>query len=537
MGYPGDSEQFIWFTAWPPYAITHGLNPLTSTFLNAPSGVNLMWNTAITLPALLLTPVTLTLGPIFSYNLLGTLALGLSAWTASIAIHRFVPSRIGSLVGGLLFGFSPYMAPHAGGHLMLVIVLLVPLMVILLDDLLVRQRLRPLYAGALLGVLVTAQLLTSEEVLAETAFIAAIAVVLLVLLRPRSVVPHVRHALSALGIGAGVAAVLSAFPLYVQFFGPQRLSGAVLHPPNVYVNDVLNTIIPTDQVFTTTAAAEIANKFTGNGSEWNGYIGVPLIIVIAIVLIAHRRSLLVWLTALVGIAATVLSWGSRAHIGGVSTNIPLPGTLLHHVPLLNQILADRLSLFADLAWGILVAIAVRDAVTNRRRWMLSAPVAALVVLVALSWLPRTPPTYTDAVPSFFHSSLVRNIPSGAVVLMVPVTTGAYNAAPMVWQAESGMWYRSTSGYIFTPGPAGTPLFGAPDTTTSLSLESIRTTGVAPPLTPDLIGHIHSDLTAWHVHSVVVGPMDHEDAAVQFLTGVLGAPPQQAGGVNVWWTLS
>ncbi len=536
MGFAGDLEQFIWFTAWPPYAITHGLNPLTTTFLNTPSGANLMWNTAITLPALVLTPVTLTLGPIFSYNLLGTLALGLSAWTASIAIHRFVPSRIGSLVGGLLFGFSPYMAPHATAHLMLVLVLLLPLIVIVLHDLLVRQRWRPLYAGVALGVLVTAQLLTSEEVLAETALIAAIAVVILVLLRPRSVLPRARHALSTLGIGAGVAAVLSAFPLYVQFFGPQRLSGALLHPPNLYVNDLLNTIVPTDARFTTTAATEVANKFTGDPFEWNGYIGIPLIILIAIVVIAHRRSFLVWLTALVGVAATVLSWGSRLHVGGVSTGIPLPGALLNHVPLLNQILPARLSLFADLAWGVLVAVAVKDVVTNRRRVMLSVPLASLIVLVSLSWVPASPPKFSDAVPSFFNSSLVRSIPSGAVVLVVPVTTG-HDAAPMVWQAESGMWFRSTSGYIFTPGPSGMPLFSGPDSTTSLSLDTIRKTGVAPALTADLIGHIRTDLSAWHVHSVVVGPMDHEDIAVQFLTGVLGASPQDAGGVHVWWTLS
>ena len=41
----GDSSLFTWFLAWPAYALAHGLNPLYSTALFHPTGVNLLSNT------------------------------------------------------------------------------------------------------------------------------------------------------------------------------------------------------------------------------------------------------------------------------------------------------------------------------------------------------------------------------------------------------------------------------------------------------------------------------------------------------------
>ena len=64
VGYPGDAFQSIWFLRWPGFALTHGLNPLLSTYVNHPHGANLMWNTAIFVPAMLLWPVTAAFGPV-----------------------------------------------------------------------------------------------------------------------------------------------------------------------------------------------------------------------------------------------------------------------------------------------------------------------------------------------------------------------------------------------------------------------------------------------------------------------------------------
>src|SRR5919108_2303585 len=50
----GDSAIFMWFLRWIPFALEHGHDPLVAHHLNYPDGVNLMWNTSLVLPGLLL---------------------------------------------------------------------------------------------------------------------------------------------------------------------------------------------------------------------------------------------------------------------------------------------------------------------------------------------------------------------------------------------------------------------------------------------------------------------------------------------------
>ena len=68
-----------------------------------------MWNTSITLPSLLVVPVTLTAGPMVAYNLLATLGPALSGWCAYLALSRYVQSRPAAFIGGALYAFSPFM--------------------------------------------------------------------------------------------------------------------------------------------------------------------------------------------------------------------------------------------------------------------------------------------------------------------------------------------------------------------------------------------------------------------------------------------
>ena len=92
------------------------INPktgLASDYLNHPDGINLMWNTWLPLPGLLLSPLTLLFGPVLTFNVLVTLAYGLSAWSAYLAIHRYVPSHGAAACGGLVYGFSPAMVGHS----------------------------------------------------------------------------------------------------------------------------------------------------------------------------------------------------------------------------------------------------------------------------------------------------------------------------------------------------------------------------------------------------------------------------------------
>jgi hypothetical protein len=74
-GNTGDIRLFTWYLENDSVSVLHGRDPLLFTTMNAPAGVNGMWNTSILLPALVMTPVTLLAGPLAAYNVLFVLAL------------------------------------------------------------------------------------------------------------------------------------------------------------------------------------------------------------------------------------------------------------------------------------------------------------------------------------------------------------------------------------------------------------------------------------------------------------------------------
>ena len=95
-------------------------------------------------------------------------------------LRRWVRWTPAAFVGGLLFGFSPFVFVNlVGGHLMTGVLALVPLIVGHLDDLLLRQRRRPVTTGVVLGLLVALQFFVSTEVLVILAIGAVVAVVIL----------------------------------------------------------------------------------------------------------------------------------------------------------------------------------------------------------------------------------------------------------------------------------------------------------------------------------------------------------------------
>jgi hypothetical protein len=89
-GDPTDVDLFAWFIRYSAESVAHGSLPhLVTTAMNAPRGVNLMWNTSLLLPGVLLTPVTLLAGPQVSLTVLLTLGFAGSAATMFWVLRRW----------------------------------------------------------------------------------------------------------------------------------------------------------------------------------------------------------------------------------------------------------------------------------------------------------------------------------------------------------------------------------------------------------------------------------------------------------------
>jgi dolichyl-phosphate-mannose-protein mannosyltransferase len=526
VGYDFDPVLFIWHLRWLPFALAHGLDPFTSNYLNYPEGFNLMWNTSILFPAFVLSPVTLLFGTVFSYNVLSTLALALSGWCAYFAFRRYV-RREAAAVGGLLYGFSSFMFGQAFNHPHLTIALFPPLVLLLLDEILVRQRRRPLVPGLLLGIATGLQVLTGEEIAASAALVAGLGVALLALLHRNEVRSRVGYAVRALGVGAVAALGIGAYPLSVQFAGPNRISGPI-QPTGFFVLDALELVVPTHrQEVTFDWANHVGAKFTGQ-SEIDGYVGIPLLLVAAFVLARWRRDPVVRFAGLLGAVVALLSLGPRLHVAGHTlTAVRLPWVVPQRLPILENVLPARLAVFIFLLLGLLLAVFVDRAPLPR------VGLLAVLAAVFLPLIPNLPyPSTASASPPFFESG-ARKLPRGSVALVAPFAgVSGGTTRPMLWQTEADLRVRMPEGYVIHPGDP----FDPSGANSALFRRMARIQGGASvePLSNAEKREMRCNLVGLDVQAVVVGPMRTGHAEmIRLYRDLLGGDHTTVGGVKLW----
>ena len=547
-----DPPVFIWYLRWVPFALSHGLNPLLTSYLDFPDGINLMWQTSVPLLGLLLAPVTLTLGPILAYNLLMTASMALAAWCGFLAFRRHVRRPWAAALGGLLFGFSPYVLGQSLGHPHVGVVFICPLMLIAFEEAVLRQRRSPWRLGAMVGTLAAAQLLIAEEMLLTQVLLAAMALAILIRLRPDAVRMRAAYFLKVLGVAGGILALVATWPLSMQFFGPQAVHGT-LAASNVFVTDVAGLLLPNSlQAIAPPALTAVTDRFSGGQYEAGTFVGLPLLALLVLAVVRWWRAPVVQVAAMLAALATALSFGVTFHLGGVTTGIPagllavaflavsrtragrltpvIFGTAwagLATLPLLHNVVPSRLMLYVFLFAGLLLAVLVdRWNFASRRRTMTAGAVA---VLALLSLLPRIPfVTSPTNVPAYFSAGAVATLPTDSVALVVPYAHQSESRA-MLWQLSADLRFKMPEGYANRPGPALDP---AP-TMLGHDLIAMQEGAPAPEVSASYRAAALAQLRGWQVKAVVLGPMAGENRVLEFLTAVIGTTPTQAGGVYLW----
>ena len=453
-GDPEDVDLFAWFMRYAATAVAHGHLPaLVTTALNTPRGINVMWNTSFLLPGVLLTPVTLLLGPQVSLTIALTLGFAGSAASLFWVLRRWGASIWPAALGGALYGFSPALVNSAIGHYHMQFAVLPPLII---DAALriVTGRGRPVRTGVWLGLLVAAQVFIGEELLTLTAVAGVLLVVVVAAGRPRLVLK--RALSSALGVAtaAAVALVISGYALWEQFRGPLTEHGSPWIPGN-FTSSGADLVTPAGNllVHTGASAADVARTPAGaaavaNGysplQEYLGYLGWPLLVVLVAAGIWYWRD--------PRVRATAVTWAvlELFSLGGNSSH--WPWHWLQGLSLLGQVLPDRFAIVADGAAAAALAFALDLALSaapeasgwQRRGWPFAVAVLALLPLIPLPMhAARVPP-----VPAGWQAAFGRLGPD-ARVLVVPVP---YSHSPdaMRWQADTGEPASLMGGWFVGP---------------------------------------------------------------------------------------
>jgi hypothetical protein len=527
-----DTPQTDWFLGWTPHAMWAGQSPWTSTHLAAPEGVNLMWNTLLPLPGLIMAPVVWATNVLVAHTLLAVLAFALSATSMWWVVKRWAPWGPARFAAGLLYGFSPYLVAQGTDHLNLSLVALPPLVLLCLDEILVRQRRRAWFVGLVLGLVTLAQILTAEEVLASTFVVCLAGLGVLVVQHRRNVDgARVRYAARGLGTAAAVLVAGSAWPLGVQLAGHRPVTGPVTDA-STFGADLLGSVVPgIHQVL----GFDTINTWGGGSTENGSYLGLPLLALLAFVAWRYRRLGIVRFATALGLVTLVLSLGRSLAVAGTTYAIPLPFRVLSPLPLFQDMSAVRLSLYVVLMASLLLAVGLdrmhAEGLLRARPWV----TAALAALVVLSLLPNWPYDYVKAdTPAYFTSAAVNQIPRDSVALTYPVPRFP-SSEPMQWQALAGYRYRSVGGYLITPDEQGHGTFRGGKTTWE------RVTGQAPVgrgvqlYNPGTAMQLRVEMSRLGVRAILVADgRVGSDAVIELVELLLGRPGESVGGVTAWY---
>jgi hypothetical protein len=537
-GNPADIAQFAFWMRYAATAIAHGHLPaLVTTAMNAPYGINLMWNGAPLLPAVLLTPVTLLAGPQVSLDIMLTLGFAGSAASLFLVLRRWQASITAAALAGALYGFSPALLGPAIGHYHLQFAVLPPLII---DALLrvVTGRGNRVRSGVWLGLLTAAQLFIGEELLVDTALAGLLIVAVLAAGRPRAVLERAGAAAAGLAIAAGVTLLICGRALWVQFHGPLTEHGSPWIT-SIYANSLADFVTPSGRLlFHTQASVQAVASQPLIQPEYVAYLGWPLIIVLLAAAIRYWRDPKIRIMAVTWAVLELLSLGNHPFVFlGISYPVDLlPWHWLRNLSLLGQVLPSRLPILADGAAAAALAFSVdraRSAIPEARDWQRRSIPFAVAVLAILPLLPLPiqavplPP-----VPDGWQAAFARlQLPSDAPVLAVPIS---YQHSPdmMRWQADTGEPASMIGGWFIGPDRTGQArAYGdGPVARVVGSLDALLdapSTARAPSA-----ALMRADLASWRP-AAVVAVTSPSSRLGHFLTGLLGPPTFRIGSVLAW----
>jgi hypothetical protein len=392
----------------------------------------------------------------------------LSAWTTFLLCRYLTKDFWSSLMGGYLFGFSSYVLGHLlGGHLDCFAVFLIPLIVYVVLARIEGRMGRWAFAFLLFALLL-AQFLIADEIIATMTVVGAATLTVAWIFGHSELRRRIEALAAPISLAYLAMAVVVSPWLYYMFADFRHTP---LRSSNEHAADLLSLVIPTQTIelgdmlhlFRT-----LSSRFTSNTFENGGYFGIPLLTIAVWFALSQWRTLAGKVLTLMLAITIVMGMGPWLHVAGTEV-VVLPWRLVKHVPLLDQALPIRILLYTSLILAIVAAMwfsTVRLSCWTR---------VAVASLVLASLLPNPSAHFWGrdlnnmVAPPFFSDGLYRRyLVKGETVVVPPYDWGA-GSDGMLWQAQTGMYFRLATGYL-PFAPEG--FFAWPIVTSSLQNVSI-----------------------------------------------------------------
>jgi cytochrome bd-type quinol oxidase subunit 2 len=433
------------------------------------------------------------------------------------------------------------------------------LILLVLDELVVRQSRSSRLVGIGLGLLAAAQYMISTEIFSSMLLIAGFGVVVLMLMHTREIRSRARHALDGLGWAVLVCGAIVGYPVYLALHGPDRLADLGAHLSSIS-SDLLSSVVPdASQRFSPSTWATLGNRLAlGNLAENDGYLGIPLLVLLVAAVVRYRRRGVIAFAAIMMLLAEILSFGPRLTVDTHTTSVPLLMAALDRFPILDSLVDSRLALYVNLFAAVILSVSVDqlrrellDRASERRpsvgrhqrrspiRWRVFA-MAAIVAVALIPLVPRWPNRSSAAsLPRYFSTAAFERVSPGSVALTYPYPDYP-TLSSMLWQAGTSLRFRIIGGYALAPGVDGQPVFRLfPPVLQSVPLTLIDDY-IGGSLTPTQATptQIRAFLIHYGVETVFSESVGAKPKAADALfTASLGPPSTKDGRMDVWYDVA
>ena len=465
LGRGGDNYLHAWFLWEFARAVAQGTNPFHTDLILSPLGANLSWATTDILGQIIAVPFSLLFGSIITYNITLVLQLALSAFFARLLCRHVCGDARAATIGGIVFGFSPFLLTHAWGHLSLVTAFPLPLYALVLGKLLDKQA--PTWKdGALLGMALALVALANYE---YTVICGLFTVCLLLLDFGLERAALLRRLWAPLATSALIFLLCLSKVLFSLLTDYHKVEAAPLSDATSFSADLFSFFIPSlhQSFFGRYVSRLPANYFVGPGGiegiEFTGLVALALAAVGCWVARGKQR---IWAgrALIVGVVFAVLSLGPTIHILGRATSLPSPAAPLYRLSAMRFLREPaRISIMTTLSLALLASLGMAfllNKISTRRKQ--SAFLCVIAAAILLEYLPVPFPSSSIVEPARYWVKpkttqaclLPPSVRDGAV-LTVPMDDGWYHNNAMWMQMMDGGRYRLIAGRVspYVPGQA------------------------------------------------------------------------------------
>jgi dolichyl-phosphate beta-glucosyltransferase len=161
--------------------------------------------------------------------------------------------------------------------------------------------------------------------------------------------------------------------------------------------------------------------------------------------------------------------------------------------------------------------------------------------VAVALIPLIPSLPIQSsrldIPAFFTDGSAQRLPATGSVLMTPYGNDPNtDDPPELWEAMSGLAFKTQLGSVYTPAGEGGHLIGPDPDALGQELHALGDLGRPAPVTlsSSVRATYLGEMRAHEVTTVIVGPSTGETQVVRLMSELLGRQGISTGGVVVWY---